>query len=266
MVFRKVPAKGVQFRMGTPENTTTEIPHRVTFTNDFYLSIYETTKRQANIIWSRSWNGNDYAGKDYTGVDADFWMGPVTNVNMNTFRGSNTISPATQGGTLPETTGNTGYLRRLAEKTGAEIDLPTEAQWEYACRAGSDEKYYWGSNAADDLGDYAWYSGNSEGTSHIVGLKKPNAWGLYDMYGNVGERCADYYYKGSDYSNGSDVIEPYGTIKGNETSSTKRVIRGGTFSLDGTDCRSAWRVDYWPNEPGGAYGYRLWMRPKAYVK
>ena len=259
MVFRKIPAKGVQFRMGTPGNTTTEIPHRVTFTNDFYLGIYETTMRQANIIWARDWNRN-FSG------EADFWSLPVTNTKMNAFRGSNTISPATQGGTLPATTGSTGYLRRLAEFTGAELDLPLEAQWEYACRAGSAEKYYWGSDTADDIGDYAWYSGNSEGKHHIVGLKEPNAWGLYDMYGNAGERCADYYYKGSDYSDGSDVIEPYGTIKGNETSSTKRVIRGGTFALDGTDCRSAWRVDYWPNESGGTYGYRIWMRPQAYVK
>lgn len=259
MVFRKVPAKGVQFRMGTPGNTSAEIPHRVTFTNDYYLGIYETTMRQANIIWSRAWNNTP-------GDDPDYWIKPVTNVNMAVFRGSKMHSPANQGGKLPDTSGSDGYLRRLADKTGAELDLPLEAQWEYACRAGSGEKYYWGSDSADDLGDYAWYVDNSDTDVHPVGLKKQNAWGFYDMYGNVGERCNDYYYTGSNYSDGSDVIEPYGYIKGDETGSTKRVIRGGTFALESTDCRSAVRVDYWPGEPGAKYGYRLWMRPQAYVK
>ena len=269
MVFRKVPAKGVQFRMGTPGNTSAEIPHRVTFTNDYYLGIYETTKKQANLIWSRDWNNTP---ED----DPDYWIKPVDNVPMTVFRGSRTHSPASQGGTLPETTGANGYLRRLADKTGAELDLPLEAQWEYACRAGSAEAYYWGSDSADDLGDYAWYAANctnaltNTAETHPVGLKKPNAWGFYDMYGNVGERCNDYYYTGSNYSDGSDVIEPYGYIKGDETESTQRVVRGGGQGSSATNCRSAVRGQYWPGEPGTVqycgYGYRIWMRPQAYVK
>jgi len=266
MVFRKIPAKGVQYRMGTPNNTSAEIPHRVTFTNDFYLSIYETTMRQVNLIWTdRTWCGSAYPKKDYTGADADFWMGPLTNINMTVFRGACDISPRNQGGTLPQN-GSNGYLARLSDFTGAVLDLPTEAQWEFSCRAGSAEQYYWGSDSSGDLGDYAWYSGSSESKPHIVGLKEPNAWGLYDMYGNVGERCTDYYYTGSNYSNGSDVIEPYGYISGSEVAKTERVIRGGTWKLAGSDCRSAVRVKYWPNEAGQTYGYRIWMRPQAYVK
>jgi len=112
--------------------------------------------------------------------------------------------------------------------------LPTEAEWEYACRAGSDTRYPFGDEAAE-LGDYAWYAGNSLRTTHPVGQKKPNRWGLYDMLGNVAEWCNDRYdpryYRTSPDSN------PRGPAQADLF-----VLRGGAWNSPAEECRSAFRL------------------------
>src|ERR1019366_6733194 len=84
------------------------------------------------------------------------------------------------------------FCKKLSQKTGKTVRLPTEAQWEYACRAGTKTRFSFG-DKDEDLGDYAWYEKNSDGKSHPVGQKKPNGLGLYDMHGNVWQWCADWY-------------------------------------------------------------------------
>ncbi|MGE5296347.1 MAG: SUMF1/EgtB/PvdO family nonheme iron enzyme, partial [Solirubrobacterales bacterium] len=112
--------------------------------------------------------------------------------------------------------------------------LPTEAEWEYACRAGSDAKYSFG-NSAGQLAAYAWFADSSGKTTHPVGQKKPNAWGLYDMHGNVAEWCNDRYAK--DYYANSPAENPRGPAEGQE-----RVLRGGAWNSIADACRSTYRA------------------------
>ncbi len=112
--------------------------------------------------------------------------------------------------------------------------VPTEAEWEYACRAGTKTKYSFG-NDARKLKDYAWFTENSFKKTHLVGKKKANPWGLYDMYGNVAEWCNDFY--SASYYGGSPQKNPKGPAKGKE-----RVLRGGAWNARADSCRSSYRV------------------------
>ena len=139
------------------------------------------------------------------------------------------------------------FCKKLSKKTGKTVRLPTEAEWEYACRAGSKTAYCFG-DSANELKDYAWYYGNSGRKTHPVGQKKPNAWGLYDMYGSVYEWCADWH---GSYNNGVQV-DPTGPANGRS-----RVLRGGSWVDNPRYCRSANRIRSRPAFRNRNLGFRV---------
>lgn len=129
------------------------------------------------------------------------------------------------------------YCLWLSAMTGKNYRLPTSAEWEYACRAGSKEAYFFGNDSAQ-LAEYAWYSGNSKFQTHPAASKKPNAWGLYDMLGNINEFCLDYYAP-DDYKRFPPDKWPRDP-KGPETG-VHRVMRGGSYLTPASRLRSAAR-------------------------
>jgi len=127
------------------------------------------------------------------------------------------------------------FCEKLSKQFKQKIKLPSEAQWEYACRSGSTSKYYFGDNV-HRLDDYAWYSENSENKIHKVGIKKPNEWGVYDMYGNVWEWCEDVY------KNNYNDVPNNGTAWTNGGSeSITHVMRGGSAKTTSDRCYSSYR-------------------------
>jgi sulfatase modifying factor 1 len=142
------------------------------------------------------------------------------------------------------------YTKWLSGLTGQFYRIPSEAEWEYACRAGTDKAYGFG-DSPDTLQDYAWYFENSNETTHPVGKKKPNAWGLFDMHGNVGEWVLDEFtadgykkFAGKSVKAGEAIVWP--------TKLFPRVVRGGSWDEDAAACRSAARLashdDEWRSE------------------
>ncbi|MGA2256209.1 MAG: formylglycine-generating enzyme family protein [Thermoguttaceae bacterium] len=150
------------------------------------------------------------------------------------------------------------FLEELNAKIGTqsgEFTLPTEAAWEYACRAGSTTQYCFDDDDPK-LSEYAWYNANSGNTTHPVGEKKPNAWGLYDMHGNVWEWCQDWY--ASEYYSKSLVDDPTGPATGSD-----RVIRGGCWLGPSRGCRSAVRTNLGPELHSSLLGFRVALIPAS---
>ncbi|KOR30647.1 hypothetical protein TI04_04775, partial [Achromatium sp. WMS2] len=137
------------------------------------------------------------------------------------------------------------YCQWLTQQTGQKYRLPTEAEWEYACRAGGKGEYCFGDNVAM-LKDYAWYSENSGNQTHPVGEKLPNAWGLYDIHGNVWEWCQDRWH---DNYHGA----PTDGSAWESGDSSRRLLRGGSWSYRDGYCRAAFR-----SLSGLSYSYNGW--------
>jgi len=143
----------------------------------------------------------------------------------------------------------TAFCQWLSKKQNAGYGLPTEAQWEYACRAGTTTLWHC-EDSDTTLQEHAWFVGNADGKTHPVGQLKPNAWGLYDMHGNVWEWCEDWY--GPDYYAQSLLRDPSGPTTG-----SSRVCRGGCYLISARRCRSANRYHCSPNARSFNFGFRV---------
>ncbi|CAA6827096.1 MAG: Serine/threonine kinase [uncultured Sulfurovum sp.] len=141
------------------------------------------------------------------------------------------------------------YCKWLSEREGKRFRLPTEAEWEYACRAGSNSKYCFGDDISE-LGDYAWYKENSEKVTHDVASKKANAWGLYDMHGNIWEWCVDRYAE--NYEKASNDGSPYMV-----RSEKGIVLRGGSWSAQPDNLRSSTRINLGASSRNYFVGFRI---------
>ncbi len=189
-------------------------------------------------------------------IHRDFYLGkyPVTQAQWEALMGNN--PSYFKGADLPVETVSwedcQEFIKRLNATGKASFRLPTEAEWEYACRAGSTGAYCFGDNIAQ-LGEYAWYKDNSGGQTQPVGRKKPNEWGLHDMHGNVWEWCQDWY----DYSYPDEAVtDPQGPLTGSD-----RVDRGGGWNFDASRASSAYRYGDPAGDRGSYLGFRLVCLP-----
>jgi len=144
------------------------------------------------------------------------------------------------------------FCKQLSKLTGKNYRLPTEAEWEYACRAGTETRFSFGDDESQ-LGDYAWFIDNSDNVTHPVGQKRPNLWGIYDMHGNVWEWCADKYH--ASYATKPDNIKKNGSIPWGNYLGIKSSLRGGACDSYPGLCRSAYRGDM--DVLGYGHGFRV---------
>ena len=184
------------FLMGSPENEAgrynDETRHRVTLTKGFWMGVHLVTQGQWQAVM---------------GSNPSHFQSETRPVEMVLWEECQE------------------FCRQLSKREGKVYRLPTEAEWEYACRAGTTTAYYFGDDPAK-LGAHAWYRENSNGQTHPIGQKSPNAWGLFDMQGNVWQWCEDYPC--------SDQVDPQGPVRG-----SFRVPRGGSWGSISGRCRSA---------------------------
>jgi len=232
--------------MDSPQNELgrfdRETQHHVTLTQDYYIGVFPCTQRQYELVMG--FNPSHFEGNDL----------PVEQVSYNMLRGANEGSKWPSGADVDEDS----FFGRLQQRTGLMLDLPTEAEWEYACRAGTTTALNSGKNLTSEdgncanLNEVAWYGVNSGDTTHPVGLKKPNAWGLYDMHGNVCEWCLDWYGDCPDAA----VTDPQGAESGGG-----RALRGGDWYDYAQYCRSANRGYGIPSREINLIGFRVALRP-----
>ncbi len=245
LLLRRIPAAMVRHRQGSPTGTpvrgNNETAHYCTLSEDYYMAVYEFTEAQFALVGGSRAKTTSFdvtAGEDsqYYPLSGVYWK--------NNIRGNVGVAAAPAANSI---------LGNLRSRAGlSTLDLPTDAQWEYACRAGTDTTLYngtesgYGGNTAAGYARalaLAWFDGNADGHPHEVGLKVPNAWGLYDMLGNLREWCRD---GNAAYANDADVADPVLT--------GSFMLRGGCYA-DGTyNCTSSHRDEShggWSGETNG---------------
>jgi formylglycine-generating enzyme required for sulfatase activity len=235
-----VRISGGTFTMGSPDSETDrsslETQHMVRV-SDFSIGRYEVTQKEYREVMGT--DPSEFKGEDTLPVEQVSWFDAIEYCNRRSLMEK--LTPA-------YTVSGSGDSREVTWNREAKgYRLPTEAEWEYACRAGTTTLYSSG-GSVDSAG---WYKDNSGGATHSVGRKKANAWGLYDMHGNVREWCWDWYGIYPD----SAQADPTGA-----TSGSHRVIRGGSWDADARYLRSAYRSYATPSSRYFILGFRL-VRP-----
>ena len=252
IVMHLIPAG--TYIMGSPQgelgryaSDDREAQHKVTLTKPFYAGVFEVTQKQYELVTGS--NPSEHQG------DAR----PVERVSYNMLRGTDKGA----GWPANNEVDGTSFFGILRAKTGLSFDLPTEAQWEFACRAETTTALNSGKNLTsettsdanmDEVGRYRYNQNDGKGgySQHTtVGSYLPNAWGLYDMHGNVYEWCLDWY----NVSYGGNAVDPKGASVG-----TNRDQRGGSWNLNPQNCRSAYRSYNTPISDGSNQGgFRVFL-------
>ena len=215
-----------EFMMGSGIGGDDEKPvHKVTLTQPFYLGVYEVTQDEYERVMGS--NPSKFKGR----------RNPVEQVSWD-----DAVEFCRKLSSLPE-----------EKSAGRVYRLPTEAEWEHPCRAGTDTKYSFGGDS-NQLGASAWFDGNAGSMPHPVGQKLGKPWGLYDMHGNVWEWCSDW---SGDYPSRA-VTDPRGPRSG-----SYRVHRGGSWGGLAGDCRSAFRHYYTPGNRNRYLGFRVVLSPSV---
>jgi formylglycine-generating enzyme required for sulfatase activity len=233
MKLRLIPAG--EFQMGSTEADDEKPRHLVTISRPFYLGVYPVTQHEYRQVVKK--NPSDSSGSERLPVETVSWFDAVEFCNA-----------------LSRKEGLTPFYSKKVQTVevhdwnGPGYRLPTEAEWEYACRAGTTTRFSFGDDE-NALGQYAWYSANSASETHPVGEKKPNAFGLYDMHGNVWEWCWDGY--DAHYTQ-SPAVDPRGPGM-----AAHRVIRGGSWGFGPRYTRSASRGRFTPEGRDCYLGFRL---------
>jgi len=263
LLMRRVYAAGREWRMGSPTQEINrvssagckETAHPVVLSEDYYLGVYELTRRQYAYIVNGALTVTN-------SVTQDCRTHPQGDLSPNAFRGDMSDNAAYDWPTKGHAVDPTKPLGKLRVLAGNhfDFDLPTEAQWEYAARAEMGTRFATDDESKMSITNVAWtsVSGNASspahcgegGWAHPVGELRPNAWGFYDMLGNVGEWCLDWAGDGAD---GSLEVDPQGPATG-----TVRIARGGGWHWDQTYARCASRNGWWaPSTGRGNHGFRL---------
>ena len=279
IVMRKIMAKDVVWTMGsTPQETRNrvadrEATHQVTLTNNYYIGVFPVTQSQWALIQSNNLTPSFYNNVSYSA------MRPVEKVCYNEIRNADNTTTANTAYDWPAAPNPYSFLGRLRTKTGIDFDLPSDAQWEFAARAGHGSTM-WGDGSAivnsdkdDNLGRLGRYAQNggkvsgkepaqtcdaSNGTA-IVGSYQPNSWGIYDMHGNVWEWCLDWYADNITTLDGMLNIDPSDSSKTlSGAAGSQRVKRGGGWVYDEGINRPAFRNTENPTTRDKYTGFRLY--------
>jgi formylglycine-generating enzyme required for sulfatase activity len=221
LVLKRIPAGTFQMGDQVGGHDGDELPvHTVNITQAFYMGVFELTQEQWTAIvgsWTFYWPG--------------YPKRPAEQVSWNDINGPG------------------GFMDTLSSRASLSFRLPTEAEWEYCCKAGTSTNYSYGDTAS---GAWMWYYSNSGSQTHDVGTttSKPNPWGLYDLHGNVYEWCEDRY--GSSYYSSSPSDDPMGPASG-----SSRVLRGGPWDAFDDNSRSAFRGSIDPAWRDYHFGFRV---------